>query len=554
MNGIQSKASSHAALLFLVHRWAAPTVLVSWIFGTYLYAALSLPLPNVACPQDLGLMLDAGWRYYQGLRPHADYHTPLGPLFAMVFGLPMKVFGPSYSSLQFLPPTLSALTGLWTWALCRRALPQWLAALTSIAMGAITGGLYHQGFPPQALTFATSYNRIAFGILGIVSLASMLPREEGCTMTNRIMDCSAAAGIVLLAFLKANFAVAASPFVLCSAFFFRRTRKDWIAIAVTFGLMTLFFLYQIGFRLDKMLSDLLLTARVRREGVDVLFFPVRNALSNYDFFLMLALHSGLWLPRYAADDLSRRRDALLAISAIWLTVLVGLSLTVVSSHGDGREISLILAAAASSSAWLTRRRATPSRPRTQFGDALLKRDYASITTAIIALLFIMPHMQSYLFLRQVSQSVGPPQFPPGPLRSLYVGNLANVLGPDCVAKMNEAIQLVLQHRQPGDSLQYTGGTNIYNFACGMRSPRNSVIYWDNISTYNRRHHPQATDLSDTDFIMVPKPGLTVNNTSDDWLSIYGYYVLTHYDVCEQTSFFTLYKHKQIDARRATFKK
>lgn len=549
MNEGQTKASSDAALIFFVRQCAAPTLLGSWILATYLFAAGSLPLPNVACPQDLGLMLDAGWRYYQGLRPHADYHTPLGPVFAMVFGLPMTLFGPSYASLQFLPPTLSALSALWTWFLCRRSLPAWLAALTSMGIGAVTGGLYHQGFPPQALTFATSYNRIAFGILGIVVLASMLPRKQDDAVANRIMDCSAAAGLVLLTFLKANFAVAAAPFVTWCALASRRNRADWTVITAVLALTTLFFLYQIGFRLDKMLGDLLLTAKVRKDGVDVLFFPLRNAMANYDFFIVLALHSALWLPRYGRETVSPKH-ALTAICAIWLSTLVGLALTVVSSHGDGREISLVLAAAAASSAWLMSHSHAKSDAKGRYDQTFFKRDYAALTTAIIALLFIVPHAQSYMFLREVSKNVTAPQFPPGPLRSLYVGPWANVLGPECVDKMNEAIRLISEHRQPGDSLQYTGGTNIYNFACGMRSPKNSVIYWDNISTYNAKHHPPATDLADSDFIMVPKPGLTANNTSDDWITIYGYYVRTHFDVCAETNFFTLYKHKQLDARRS----
>lgn len=537
----------------LARHWGAQATLGLWIIAAYGYAAVSMPLPNVACPQDLGLMLDAGWRFYQGLRPHADYHTPLGPVFAMVFGLPMKVLGPTYSSLQFLLPTLSALSALWTWVLCRRSLPAWLAALTSMAMGAITGGLYHQGFPPQALTFATCYNRIAFGIIGIVALASLLPRKDGDVVGNRVRDCSVATGLVVLAFLKANFAVAAAPFVICCAITARRSRADWLVITAVFFGMTMFFLYHIGFRIDRMLSDLLLTAKVRRDGVDVLFFPLRNAFANYDFFIVLGLHSMLWLPRYDAELGSRWRAGA-ALCAIWGSAFVGLALTLVSSHGDGREISLILAAAAASSAWLLSARDADSGSRRHYGPAVLKRDYAAITTAIIALLFVVPHAQAYLFLREVSASLGAPQFPPGALRSLYVGGWANVLGPDCVAKMNEAIRLLSDHCQPGDSLQYTGGTNIYNFACGLRSPKMSVIYWDNISTYNREHHPPATDLQDSDFIMVPKPGLAANNTSDDWISIYGYYVLTHYEKCEETTFFTLYRHKQIQARRGAAKK
>ena len=551
-NRIRNTAFSEAFPVTLARHWGAQATLGLWIIAIYGYAAVAGPLPNVACPQDLGLMLDAGWRFYQGLRPHADYHTPLGPVFAMVFGVPMKVLGPSYSSLQFLPPTLSALSALWTWTLCRRSLPAWLVAITSMAMGAITGGLYHQGFPPQALTFATSYNRIAFGIIGIVALASMLPRKESDVLGNRVKDCSVAAGLVLLAFLKANFAVAAMPFAICCAISTRRSRKDWIVIMTVFFALTLLFLYQIGFRIDRMLSDLLLTAKVRRDGVDVLFFPLRNAVANYDFFIVLGLHSVLWLPRYDAEANSVRRSVA-ALCAIWGSAFVGLALTLVSSHGDGREISLVLAAAVASSAWLLSAPAADSGSQRQSTPFRLKRDYAAITTAIIALLFVVPHAQAYIFLRQVSEGLGAPQFPPGAIRTLYVGNWANVLGPDCVAKMNEAIRLLSDYCDPGDSLQYTGGTNIYNFALGLRSPKMSVIYWDNISTYNREHHPPPADLQDSDFIMVPKPGLTVNNTSDDWISIYGYYVLTHYDKCEETAFFALYRHKQIEARRAAAK-
>jgi hypothetical protein len=487
-------------------------------------------------------MLDAGWRYYQGLRPHADYHTPLGPLFAMVFGIPMLLFGPSYSSLQFLPPTLSTIAALWTWLVCRNSVSPWLAVLTSMAIGAITGGLYHMGFPPEALTFATVYNRISFGILGIVALSATLPRSDDDSIDNRLRDCTVAVGSLSLAFFKANFAVAAIPFSIFSLLLYRRTKQDWIVVGSVSAIVLIFFLYQIGFRVDRMLADLLLSARVRKQGVDVLFFPLRNALANHDFFLLLTIHSVLWLPLYG-DAASSWRRALLPLGMLWVSALLGLGLTLVSSHGDGRGISVILSGMVSSTAWLTHRARDAVSATNSLRRRNLKSDLAGLTVSLAALLFVLPHAQSYLFLQQVSGATGPPQFPVGPLRTLYVGGWANVLGPDCVAKMNEGIALLSNNCKAQHSLQYTGGTNIYNFALSLRSPRDSVIYWDNISTYNEQHHPPAADLWDTDFIMVPKPGLTINNTSDNWFSIYGYYVQTHYTLCEETQFFKLYKRE-----------
>ena len=54
----------------------------------------SLPLPSIVCAQDVGVLLDAGWRYYQGQRCHADYISPLGPLFALLPGIFFKLSGP----------------------------------------------------------------------------------------------------------------------------------------------------------------------------------------------------------------------------------------------------------------------------------------------------------------------------------------------------------------------------------------------------------------------------------------------------------------------------
>jgi hypothetical protein len=426
-------------------------------------------------------------------------------------------------------------------------LSPWLATFTSIAMGAITGGLYHLGFPPEAITFATIYNRIGFGVLGVVALAAMLPRTKSDARHNRFMDSSVVVGILVLAFLKANFAVAAVPFALWCAFAYRRTRADWIFLAAVSGIVTLFFLYQIGFRIDRMWGDLLLASRVRREQVGLVFTPLRNALANYDFFLILAIHAALWLPRYDTADGSWRRS-LVALGAIWGSVFIGLGLSVISSHGDGRGISLLLSAATASTAWLSRRAYDDTPTQTTYDTSRLKRDVAVATTAIIALFFIVPHAQAYWFWRQISRNPGPPQFPPGPLRSLYVGNITNMLGPDCVVKMNEAIELVSRHSEPQDSLQYAG-FNIYTYACGLRSPMDSVLFWDNASTYSRQYHPPVDDLWDTNLILIPKRGLSMNDTTEEWMSIYGYHLLSRYDACDDTHFFTLYRRREANTAR-----
>ena len=139
----------------------------------------------------------------------------------------------------------------------------------------------------------------------------------------------------------------------------------------------------------------------------------------------------------------------------------------------------------------------------------------------------------------VSANPGPPQFRVAALRSLYLGGFVNVLGPDCVGKMNDAISLLERYCTAGDSMQYMDENNPYAFACGLRSPRKSGMIWE--TAYTTRYHPAVSDLDDTQFILVPKSALKLVPLGETWKPIYSYYISSHFRVCEETPYFILYE-------------
>lgn len=531
---------------------AAAAIVVLWLGWNYWIAAVSLPLPNVACAQDLGVMVDAGYRFQQGLRAHADYHTPFGPVLGMLFGIPMLLGGPTYASLRYLPATITALTTAWTWYCCGYSLGSITKATVAIALGAIAGGLYHQGFPPEALTFATFYNRVAFGILGVVALCCLLPREADRRAWDVVRDCSIVVGVATLAFLKAVFAVAAIPFVAATLVVHPRTKRDYRTCLVIGGLCLFVFLAAMGFRIDRMWQDLVLSARARAQngGASLFFFPVRNAVANLDFGCLLILGGIPWLPLVSAKRSERNATIAWGLSVLWVPAIIGWGLTLIQSHGDGRGIALVLAGLAASYAWLRVRPeqvigriASPPTASDDTSTQLLRRRIGAVTLWLAAFLFIMPHAQSLLFLRRVSAENTGRQFQVAAIRDLLIGPIANELGPDCIAKMNEAIALIGRHCEKGSTLQYMGGANIYTFACGLRPPRDSMLLWCSYSTYTATHHPAADDFADTEYLLVPKKSLSVSQTPDDWRQAYSYYFGTHFTPCEETTFFTLYKRK-----------
>jgi len=527
----------------------AATVLATWIIGLFAVAMSSLPLPQIGFAQDLGVMMDAGWRYFQGMRTHADYHSPLGPLFAIIFGLPMKIGGPTYASFKLLPPVITTIFTIWTAIVTSTSLQPWTRACLAAGVGAASGGLFHLGFPIEALSFAVFYNRIGFGLLCIIGLCALLPRGSRNlpTWLPPFRNASIAIASGMLLFLKVNFFFAALPFWLAAGLLHRRTRSQVLVFGATFAGTCLFFLNEIGFRIDRMIFDLSMAADARRACLDSFFFPVRNAVANHDFGILLILATVALLPAFRRFG-PPWKSAGLGLACVWGPAILGYGLTLMQSHGDGRGISLVLVGIAAALSWVI-----PPRPEAPTNDmneacsstpqpvAALAGTIGNACLICAAALFIIPHAYSYYFLLKVSRSVGPRQFQAPGIKDLYVGSFANNLEPNAVDKMNDAHQLLSRHATPADSLQYMDMNNIYTFASHMRSPRQSMLFWDNRSSYTAARHPPEADFADSDFIMAPKQQLTQGPLETEWWSLYAYAIENQYDLVEETTYFKLWR-------------
>jgi hypothetical protein len=353
---------------------------------------------------------------------------------------------------------------------------------------------------------------------------------------------------LLLAFLKASFAIGVLPFVLTALVLHKRTKSDYL-----FGLMTgcvtlTLLLISIGFRIDKMCIDLMLAAQARGQGNAVahFFFPVRNAMANLDYIFLLIFSGVLWVP--IARTVFAYRTLAWGAFLLLMPALTGWGITLIQSHGDGRGISLVLCSLAASYAWLQvnpeRHADEPGSPGPSMGDpsvCLVRDRIAASALCLASMLFLIPHAQSLLFLRRISSDNLPAQFRAPAIRDLLIGPYANEQEPDYVGKMNEAIGLIQRYCEKGARLQYMGGPNIYSFACGLRSPRDSMLFWCNICTYTTTHHPPTKDFDDTEFILVAKPSLSTSKVPAVWREVYSYYFATHFTLCEETTFFELYK-------------
>lgn len=535
----------------------APTALSVWLVAIFVVAAISLPLPQIGFAQDVGVMLDAGWRYFQGLRTHADYHSPLGPLFAIIFGLPMKIGGPTYSSFKLLPPVVTALFAAWTIVVTSASLQPLTRACLAAGIASAAGGLFHLGFPVEALSFAVFYNRVGFALLCVIGLSALLPRTTPLlpAWVSPVRDASMAIASVMLLFLKVNFFAAAMPFWIASAVLHRRTRTDVVAFGLGIAGSCLFFLHEIGYRLDRMVFDLAMAADARRACLDSFFFPLRNAIANHDAAILLALCTVACWSALRASNASSMAVARTA-AIVWGPALLGFALTLMQSHGDGRGIPLVLVGMAAGIAWITPpsivKDGSGEDETIQPGSNPLVSQAVMIGSACLvctAALFILPHAYSYVHLAHVSRNAGPRQFRGPGIRDLYIGAFGNNLEPGAIPKMNDGLALLSRHTMPGDSLQYMDMNNIYTFASHLRSPKQSMLFWDNRSSYTEAKHPPESDFVDSDFIMAPKPQLTPSPLETEWWKIYAYTIEEHYDLVEETDFFRLWRRSRRESSK-----
>lgn len=490
----------------------------------------SLPLPSVVCAQDVGVLLDAGWRHYQGQRCHADYISPLGPLFGMLPGIFFKLSGPVYASLQLLPATVTVIISAWMFALTRGALPKALALLGSVGVGLFAGGLFHPGFEHRALTFAVFYNRVGYGLLCISFVAACFPRAGCSTPKRMLLDASLGAALCLMLFLKINFFAAGCIFALLSLFLFRRTSKEWACLLASAGLIVLVFGFAIGFRFDFMFADLRL-ALVSREGStsNLFFYPLRNFQANADYFAIVGLLS-VAAALFAFQEPKHRRSAIIALGVLWPAVVVGFGLTLMQSHGDGRCFPTVVAGAMAIPAWMG------------LGEARKFLTYRIVTAGalVLSVMVIWPHVSAYQFLTTLRAEQLPGTFDSPALRDWKVSAF-NSWGEDFVPMINEGMTLIRNNAEPDGTLQYIDMANNFSFALGMRSPKRAVLWWDDRSTYSARSHPDIEVFEDTDYLLLPVTRPI--QPQPVWSQIYGAYVAEHYEEAARSPNFLLLRRK-----------
>ena len=505
-------------------------LLFAALCGLTFVTAGSPPLPNLVCAQDLGFIVDAGYRFYQGQIAHLDYRSPLGPVLGAFVGLPLLLFGANYESFKFVPIAATWIFSIWTLALTWRLIGPTLACLLSFAVGLYGGGLFHLGFPPEALTFAVFYNRLGFALLTL-GMISLIQRGGGVSPG---VSCYLSFGIAaaLLFFLKINFAfflaVAAGLQVVLGTFSRSQTLRFALAAVGCVAVAGL----SINFRFDLMFDDLARAAAARSTIANELFFPLRNFHTNLDTALLVGV-----LVAVGAPALRSRFSIVSSEFARWavqcaVPFLIGYGITLMQSHGDGRLVlpglvGFVFAVAAYAGA----------KGSAGDGDCAKARVAKSLLCAS-CIIIIVPHLFSYSTLYKCRAISGAAAFNAASLKGLIVGGF-NSWGEAFVPRINEATDLVERHVPKDSTVEYVDMGNIITFGTGRPSSEGAAYVWDKTSTIALDRPLADSTFDNVEFLLLPK-GISVQG-QEAFYQLYGNLIERKYRLLEETQNFGLFK-------------
>jgi hypothetical protein len=183
---------------------------------------------------DLLFNLSAAWQFHYGHVPHVDFHDALGWLNFWLTDAGFYFYGPSPRAIIvgsiIVAAALLAAGCFVAW----RRLPLLASALFVVFCCLIALMPANVGDPPNAYSFAMTYNRYCWSALSILALILFLPPSNG--RRGDIADVGIAGGLLLaMYYLKISYflvGLAAVPLALLVCPHVRVLWRGWIVMAV----------------------------------------------------------------------------------------------------------------------------------------------------------------------------------------------------------------------------------------------------------------------------------------------------------------------------------
>ncbi len=239
---------------------------------------------------DSAFALDGGWRLLGGQRPHTDFYCPLGVVPLLVVALGMVAAGPCGSALTYGYAIVFPVLTLAAWGLARRRLPAVCALVFALLVGFTLIATHYAGGSFYDTTYAAQYNRLAWALLCLLLLMSLLPpRQTESARLAVLEELCAGAILALLLFTKITYFGAGLVGVALGVAVHGKRRSGWLGMLSGFAGVALVIMCYLRFDLASLLADMKTLADVQDTRSRVLSLANEIRWKRRALFLLLAV-------------------------------------------------------------------------------------------------------------------------------------------------------------------------------------------------------------------------------------------------------------------------
>lgn len=467
------------------------------------------------------LVLDGAWRMLNGQRPHVDFNSMVGPAAYLPTLLGFFFASNTAAGFGYGQAMVGLVLGTWAYLLGRK-LYETPRILYALCVAAVAVSPTQLGLSPIAFSPATTYNRYAYALLGVLLLECLSTEVD----SEILAGFSSGAVIAILAFLKITGFLGGVLLIVALIPQRKQTLPRWVGLAAGAALVGFPFLYYLHFDVGAVIRDLAITAGAKRVVTDI--YLLNSIARDAAIALMLTLVAS-WCLTESGKPQGARRVLLAGV------VVVPASVLLIFGNYQPSELPLLaLFLLIISHRLLVNWVAASSLAKTMSslvlgGSAI----YAGITVLSALLSLAGAQWVKMHSARAADRFQGPA------LRQFVI-----VKGDAGYTNyVNNGFGLLQQHRKPGERVMSLDFTNPFSYGLWIPPAPGGSTNLQYNGSFNAQHKVSPERLfGAADLVMVPKSfaDQSLQNTVP---SIYGPYLEAHFHLIAESWSWKLYRRR-----------
>jgi hypothetical protein len=516
-------------------------------------------VPINAIPWDVLLILDGGWRIFDGQIPHVDYYNPIGLLTYLLTAIGMNVGQPSASSVAYGNTLLFVILIPWAWFITRSRLSAIDSFLVVVFLGFLLIAPRALGFNSESTTYAMLYNRQGFVLFSMLALELFVAPRASVRHKFLLSGLSCGLLLGLIFFCKVSYFIIALFAVFIQPFLFGYS-SAWLLGSIA-GFALSYLAIQVGFHFDFSLSSYLADIQLagKAQSLANRGLKLKEAISLNWLYICLTFVP-LLLTSYQLFSRKPPKAEAIAKIKIWAIAIFIVSSGVVlcsANAQEGKDIPLFFIAGVIILAHLQQelQNSERSRPHLWGINYLLG---LAIVIPILGGTILVKDVHSFVYAANWHQTKLPSieqsdRFQSTTLQDFVIPKSTETVtvywkSKDVIPNLNEGINLLKKHVKKDSKVLSMTYTNPFPLSLKLPAPKGTALWWDKDYSFTEKYYPDPEKVfQDTDIVMIPKlsdrdPGCCVD-THNLMKKLYQGYLQKNFRERESSPIWTLLERR-----------